>query len=249
MDKIKALVLAAGKGTRLQTEGVDLPKVLRRANGRPLLAWVLRALDFIPVSDSILVVGYQAGQVREAFPDYPWALQAQQLGTGHAVLSAAPLLRDFSGAVLVCCGDMPLISRESYQALADLHRAQGNACTLLSDVSGVERPGYGRVIRDEAGRFQQIVEAKDCSPAQLAVREYNSGVYIFDCPALLAALGQLRPENAQAEYYLTDVPAILLAQGKKVGACARDLGDEIIGVNTAEQLLEVETLLKNRKCQ
>ena len=247
MEQIKAVILAAGKGTRLQTEGVDLPKVLRQANGRPLLGWVLEALDFIPAADRILVVGYQGEKVRAACPDYPWALQAQQLGTGHAVLSAAPMLKDFQGDVLVCCGDMPLISRDSYRALVTLHRQEGNACTLLSDVSGVERPGYGRVVRDEAGRFLRIVEAKDCSPAEAALREYNSGVYVFACQALLGALGALRPENAQAEYYLTDVPGILLAQHKAVGACARDLWDEIIGVNTVEQLQEVETLLKNRK--
>ena len=226
---------------------MDLPKVLRLANERPLLGWVLEALDFIPAEDTVLVVGYQAEMVTAAFPAYPHALQAQQKGTGHAVICAADALEGFEGDVLVCCGDMPLISRESYAALCELHRQQGNACTLLSDVSGVERPGYGRVLRDEKGNFSRIVEARDCTPEEFAVREYNSGVYVFDCKALLSALGELRPENAQAEYYLTDVPAILLARGQAVGACGRDLGDEIIGVNTVEQLQEVENLLKNRK--
>ena len=132
--EIKAIVLAAGKGTRLQTEGITLPKVMRQAAGRPLLAYVLDALSFLPKENIILVVGYHREDVEAAYPDYPAALQAQQLGTGHAVQCAAPRLEGFTGSVLVCCGDMPLMKKETYESLCRTHAADGNVCTILSGV-------------------------------------------------------------------------------------------------------------------
>ena len=131
---VKALVLAAGKGTRLQTEGIDLPKVMRLADGKPLLHYVLSALDFLPPEDVILVVGWKKEAVLEAYPQYPHAVQAEQHGTGHAVQCAAPLLEGFQGHVIICCGDAPLMKKETFQALADAHLREGNACTLLSAV-------------------------------------------------------------------------------------------------------------------
>ena len=240
--EIKAIVLAAGKGTRLQTEGVTLPKVMRRANGRPLLDYVLEALAFLPKEDIILVVGYRKEDVTAAYPDYPAAVQDEQLGTGHAVQCAMPALAGFSGHVLVCCGDMPLMKRETYESLCRTHLEQGNSCTLLSGVSQEALP-YGRVIRDGAGRFLRIVEDKDCTPEEKAVRELNAGVYLFRVPDLAAALQKLRPDNAQGEYYLTDVPAFLLSEGKPVGVCAACTPQEMLGVNTPAQLEEVERVL------
>ncbi len=246
MKDIKAVVLAAGKGTRLQTEGVEIPKVMRLAAGKPLLRYVCDALGFIPAKDIVLVVGFLREQVIEAFPACSFAVQEQQLGTGHAVACAMDTLKDFEGDVLVCCGDMPLLRRETYRSLVELHREEGNVCTLLSGTTDEPLP-YGRVLRGPDGRFAAIVEEKDCTPEQLSIRELNSGVYLFDAAALRETLGKLRTDNAQGEYYLTDVPALLLAEGKKVGVCCRELGSEILGVNTPEQLALVGELLAARE--
>ena len=243
--KLKAVVLAAGKGTRMQTEGVSLPKVMRTALGKPLLHYVLSALDFIAPQDCVLVVGYKKEYVEQAFPDHPFALQSEQLGTGHAVLCAYDVLGDFDGSLLVCCGDMPLIRRETYAELCRLHQQEGNACTILSGESSVALP-YGRILRDAHGAFCGMVEDKDATEAQKRITELNSGVYVFDARALHRVLGSLRQDNAQGEYYLTDAPALMQAQGLKVGVCHRDLGTEIIGVNTPEQLRQVEELLLQR---
>lgn len=243
MNQIKALVLAAGKGTRLRTEGIDLPKVMRLADGKPLLHHVLSALDFLPAQDVILVVGYQKEAILQAYPQYPYAVQEVQKGTGHAVQCAAHLLREFDGHVLICCGDTPLMRRETFQALTDLHLGEGNACTMLSAVLD-KGSNYGRVLREADGSFQRIVEARDCTPEQAAVREVNVGTYLFHVPELLAALGQLTADNAQGELYLTDCPALIKAAGHRVGVCSTCSAQEMLGVNTAEQLQEVEDILR-----
>lgn len=240
---VKALVLCAGKGTRLQTEGIDLPKVMRQADGKPLLHYVLSALDFLPQEDIILVVGYRRDHILAAYGGYPNAVQEPQLGTGHAVQCAAHLLDKTVDHVLVCYGDTPLMAKETYQSLIQLHLASGNDCTLLS--AHLDEGGnYGRVIRDAQGVFQSIVEAKDCTPDQAAVTEVNTGVYLFRTAPLLEALGHLKNDNAQGEYYLTDVPAYLLSQGGKVGVCDRCTPTEMLGVNTVAQLQEVEAVLR-----
>jgi len=245
-DQIKALVLAAGKGTRLHTEGVTLPKVMRQAAGRALLDYVLEALGFLPKEDVILVVGYGKDDVLSAYPDYPYAEQREQRGTGHAVQCAAPLLRGFDGHVLVCCGDTPLMRRETFRALAETHLSQGNACTLLSAV--LEEGGsYGRVLREKDGGFAAIVEAKDCTPEQARVTEVNTGACVFRAHDLLAALDQLRCDNAQGEYYLTDVPALIKKAGGRVGLCDSCSPVEMLGVNTPEQLAQVEALVRGEE--
>ena len=245
MENIKAVVLAAGKGTRLQTEGVDLPKVMREALGKPLLHYVLEGLGFINKEDITIVVGYKKEKVTDYFSGYGFAIQAEQLGTGHAVMSAKEALDGYDGAVLVCCGDMPLITRETYEALVKTHFEEGNVCTMLTGTSAEKLP-YGRVLRDENGAFLRIVEEKDCTPEQKKIDELNSGVYVFDAKKLLPALSQLKNNNSQGEYYLTDVPYVLQAQGDKIGICKRELGYEIIGVNTVEQLEQVEKILLNK---
>jgi UDP-N-acetylglucosamine diphosphorylase/glucosamine-1-phosphate N-acetyltransferase len=240
---IKALVLAAGKGTRLQTEGIDLPKVLREANGRPLLGYVLEALDFLPVRDTILVVGWMKDKVVAAFPQYPYAVQETLNGTGGAVQYAAPLLDDPEGHVLICCGDTPLMTKATFQALIQTHLQEKSACTMLS--ATLEDGGsYGRVIREADGSFRAIVEAKDCTPEEAAVTEVNTGTYVFRVKDLLACLSQLTTDNAQGELYLTDVPAFIKAAGGKVGVCNTCAPEEMLGVNTVEQLRQVEDLLR-----
>lgn len=242
---IKAVILAAGKGTRLQTEGSTLPKVMRLAAGKPLLGHVLTALDFIPAKDCVIVVGYQKESVMEAFPNYIFAEQTQQLGTGHAVMAAFSKLEGYNDSLLVCCGDMPLIKRETYLALIEEHRASDNACTILSGSSDIELP-YGRILRDANGEFCGMVEDKDATDEQKAIKELNSGVYIFDARSLRSVLSELKSDNAQGEYYLTDAPLLLMQHGLRVGVCRRELGYQIIGVNTPEQLKMTEDLiLKN----
>lgn len=244
--EIKAVVLAAGKGTRLKTEGIDKPKVMREALGRPLIAYVLDALDFVKKENTIIVVGYKKEDVLSVYGDYPSAEQKEQLGTGHAVMSAEEALSGFDGAVLVCCGDMPLIKKESYVDLFETFKREKSLCTVLSGL--IDEPGtYGRIIRDENGSFLRITEAKDCTPEELKINEVNSGLYIFDCKAMLSALKSVGNKNAQGEYYLTDVPEIIKNSGGAVSICRRELGDELIGVNTVEQLMQVEEILKNSR--
>ncbi|SHI23633.1 UDP-N-acetylglucosamine pyrophosphorylase [Sporobacter termitidis DSM 10068] len=243
--RLKAVVLAAGKGTRLKTEGRDLPKVMREACARPLLRYVLEAISFIDKADTVIVAGYKKEDVMAAFGDYPFAVQAEQLGTGHAVMSARQLLEGFDGSVLICYGDMPLLTRETYEALVRTHAAEGNDCTILSSSSDEELP-YGRIVRDGSGSFVKIVEDRDCTAAERAIRELNTGLYVFEAAKLLPALSKLQNNNAQGEYYLTDVPAILRGEGARIGICMRALGDEIIGVNTLEQLKQVEDILRQR---
>lgn len=245
-EPLKAIVMAAGKGTRLRTEGVDLPKVLRQAAGKPLLEHVLGQLDFLPAQDVVLVVGYEGDKVVSAFPGYPHAFQSPQLGTGHAVQCAQGALKDFEGDILICSGDMPLMSRRAYRQLWEQHVREGNACTLMAGV--VADPGaYGRVIRDEDGSFSRIVEAKDCTEEEAQVKEINAGVYIFRSRDLWRSLTTLRPDNAQGEYYLTDAPIWLVKQGERVGVCAACTEEELLGVNTVEQLRQVEEILLNRQ--
>lgn len=242
---LKAIVLAAGKGTRLQTEGCDLPKVMREACGQPLLHYVLDAISFIDVKDTIIVVGYKKEDVMDRFIGYTYALQTEQLGTGHAVMSAENALHGFCGSVLICYGDMPLLTRNTYEALVTDHFSRKNDCTILSSKSDEKLP-YGRLVRDVSGDFVKIVEDRDCTEEEKAIEELNTGLYVFEAAKLLPALSKLKNNNTQGEYYLTDVPAILREEGAKIGICMRDLGNEIIGVNTVDQLLQVENLLRER---
>ena len=240
--RLKAVILAAGKGTRLASESSNLPKVMRVVAGQPLIGHVMNALNFIPPADRIIVVGYMKEKVTEAFPECDFAIQEQQLGTGHAVMAAYSVLEDFDGDILICCGDMPLLKRESYSGLVELHRAEGNTCTILSGTTSLNL-AFGRILRDEDGVFCGMVEEKDASEEQKRIIEMNSGVYVFNATALKSVLSDLKTDNSQGEYYLTDAPLLLLKKGAKVGICTRDLGYEIIGVNTPEQLAQAEEFL------
>jgi UDP-N-acetylglucosamine diphosphorylase/glucosamine-1-phosphate N-acetyltransferase len=239
---IRAVVLAAGKGKRLGSEKTGIAKVMRRAAGRPLLAYVLEALDFIEPEKTVIVVGYKREQIIEAFPGYRFAAQEEQLGTGHALACARGEIVSPEADVLVCCGDMPMLRRETYAALAEEHAKKENACTVLTGVYD-EKMAFGRIIRGADGEFERIVEQKDCTPEQDLVREYNSGVYVFKAGPMLDALGKLRNENAQGEYYLTDLPELIKKAGLRVGALAMPLGDQLLGVNNEEDLAKVEALL------
>lgn len=246
-EPLKAVVLAAGKGTRLRTEGIDLPKALRLANGKPLLGHVLEQLaPIVPREDTVLVVGYEGDKVVAAFPGYPKVYQSPQLGTGHAVQCAEGMLKDFCGHILICYGDMPLLPRQAYERLLEQHIREGNACTLMAGVADRPLP-FGRVIRNADGGFEKIVEDRDCTEAEKEIKELNAGVYVFESTQLWRALTTLRPNNAQGEYYLTDAPLFLVSQGEKVGVCAACTAEDMIGVNDIDQLHQVEEILKGRE--
>lgn len=243
---MKAIILAAGKGKRLHSEQFTAPKVLREANGRPLLAYVIDNLSFIPdKKDIIIVAGYRKEMVMEAFSDgYTFAIQEEQLGTGHAVNCAREAIGDYDGPVLVCYGDMPLFKKETYQNLVRIHADEGNDCTILTGVSN-RGLAYGRIIRDEDGNFTGVVEDRDCTPEQKKINELNVGIYVFDSRKLFSCLGELKNSNAQGEYYLTDVPAIMMGKGWQIGTYTTHDDTEILGVNTPEELAACEEILQS----
>jgi UDP-N-acetylglucosamine diphosphorylase/glucosamine-1-phosphate N-acetyltransferase len=240
-----AIVLAAGLGKRMQS---DLPKVLHTARGRPLLRHVLDAVRGAGIGRVVVVIGHQAERVQEAMSDLglEWALQEPQLGTAHAVQQAAPQLAQHEGDVLVLCGDTPLLRASTLQALCEEHRRRGVAATVLT--AEVDDPtGYGRILRDARGDVLRIVEHKDAQAEERAVREINSGLYVFAAPDLFEALRSVDAENAQGEYYLTDTLEILRRAGKRVGAYRCDDAREVLGVNDPQQLAEVEAILAERE--
>lgn len=244
---MKAIIMAAGKGTRLTDSEHPLPKVLREANGRPLLAYVLDSIDFLQNTDITVVIGYMAEAVREAFPGLLFALQGSEgYGTGYAVMCGIKEsgLENYDGEIAVLSGDVPLIKKETIKSMLGLHRAEGNVCTLLSCRSKKPLP-FGRIIRNN-GRVTAIREHRDCTKEERKIDELNVGMYIFDAAKLCRALAKLNSDNAAQEYYLTDVPKIMLAENEKVNAYVSDDEDEVWGVNAPEDLHEVEKLLKLR---
>lgn len=241
---MKAIILAGGKGTRLIDPANPAPKVLREANGKPLIQYVLNALDHIEKQDITIIVGFMREMVMERYPEYPFTVQEQQLGTGHAVMCAieASDLESYDGDVAILCGDAPMINKNTILELERVHRESGNTCTILSCLS-YEDDAYGRIIRKD-GKVAGIVEAKDCTPEERAVPEKNTGLYIFDCKSLCETIKMVGNNNKQGEYYLTDVPKLLIEQGKKVDAYITDDKTQLMGVNTVEDLAVVENILK-----
>lgn len=242
---LAVIIMAAGKGTRMKSE---LPKVLHQANGRPLVEYVLdTALELQPAT-TILVVGHQAEKVIAATSRFPVSIARQepQLGTGHAIMQTEPLLQGFSGEVLILSGDAPLVAPATLQRMLDLHRQSHAAATVLT-ANLTDPTGYGRIIRNrEDNTVLKIVEQKDASDAEKSVTEINSGVYVFDAATLFPALTAINTSNAQHEYYLTDVFGICFAAGKRVSAFRTEEADEVLGINTPEQLLEAEVVLRQR---
>ena len=240
-----AIILAAGKGTRMKSE---LPKVMHLACGCPMVEHVLDAARSAGVKRLVVVVGYQADLVRNGLArqrDVEFALQSEQKGTGHAVQVCAEQLANHDGPVLVLAGDTPLLRGESLAELLAELRDQRAACVIGTAITE-NNFGLGRIVRSPSGDFLRIVEQKDATPEEAAIREINTGCYAFDSRLLLLALTQIRPNNSQGEYYLTDVPAILKAEGHHVIAAPKLTIEEALGVNTPEQLAEVETALRKR---
>jgi len=237
-----AVVLAAGLGKRMNS---DLPKVLHPALGKPLLLHVLGQLDPLKPRLTVVVVGHRAPLVREALRgrDVSFAEQTPQLGTGHAVQMAWPAIEKGPETLLVLAGDMPLIRTATLSRLLERHEREGNGVTFLSGV--LEDPsGYGRVIRDGRDEFVKIVEERDSTPGERAVAEVNSGIYCFSREPLREALGFLRADNRQQEYYLTDTLSFIKAQGGRIGVERASDSRELFGVNNPEQLEMVEEALR-----
>jgi UDP-N-acetylglucosamine pyrophosphorylase len=242
---LAVIIMAAGKGTRMKS---DLPKVLHQANDRPLIDYVIDTALALDPWKTILVVGHLAELVRKATGRYPvtTVLQEPQLGTGHAVMQAEEVMRDFHGDVLILSGDAPLVRLETLRELIALHRTEQAAATVLT-AELADPAGYGRIIRrKDNGNVLRIVEQKDGTEEELLVREINSGVYVFDARMLFQSLALVNTNNAQNEYYLTDVFGICFRNGKKVCAFKTGSPDEILGINTPEQLREVEKELLRR---
>ena len=244
LPPLAVVVLAAGKGTRMQS---PLAKVLHPLAGRPLLAHVLTAVQPLAPRYLLAVVGHQADAVRRVCERFGacCVVQAPQLGTGHAVAQAATVLPDFDGDVLVLCGDAPLLRTATLRRLLDVHRRRQAALTMLT--TQVDDPtGYGRILRNGQGHVVGIVEERDATPAQKAVREINSGVYCLQARHLFAALPRVGRRNAQGEHYLTDVVGLAAADGLSIAHLTTQ-PEEILGVNTPADLAHLETLLRNRR--
>lgn len=237
-----AVVLAAGKGTRMESE---LPKVLFPACGRPLVQYVLDALRDAGVGRLLVVVGYREELVRESLADQgvEFVTQTVQLGTGHAVQACREQLSGHDGPVLVLAGDSPLVQSMSLRELLAIYEQRRPAC-LLGTLHKSEPRGLGRIVRDSAGEFVGIVEEKDATDEQRRITEVNMSTYVFHGPDLLGALGELRDTNSQQELYLTDCPAILRGQGKLVLAEPLLRPCESLSVNNRDELRIVEAELR-----
>lgn len=242
MGKRIAVVLAAGKGTRMQSE---MPKVLFPVLGRPMIEYVLDALREVGVEKIICVVGYRAEDVKAALSQYSdlvFVEQTEQLGTGHAVQMCLEELKETQGSVVILAGDSPLVQSSSLNELFDAFESQGHAC-LLGTLKRDDPTGLGRIVRDSEGVFERIVEQKDATPEQCQITEVNMSTYVFDAPRLVEALSRLTNDNAQGEYYLTDCPQILKGMGDKVDALPVLKACEAHSINSREQLAEVERVM------
>ena len=244
MSELVTIILAAGKGTRMKSSH---PKVLHQVCGKAMVRHVLDAAEAAGSKRNIIVVGFGADEVRAELGNAAEVVvQAEQLGTGHAVLQAEPLLRDARGTVMVLCGDTPLLTGALVKRLYEEHEKAGAKATVLTAVMP-DATGYGRVIRTAAGDVEKIVEHKDATEEERAVQEVNSGIYCFEKEALFSALKNVGCDNAQGEYYLPDVLSILRERGEKIWAVAADDYEETLGVNSRLHLAQAEKILRRRK--
>lgn len=238
-----AIILAAGKGTRMKSK---LYKVLHQVCGKTMVEHVLGQLEAAKIDKIVTVVGYGAESVKNTIGDRSsFALQKQQLGTGHAVMQTEKLLGDLEGETLVVSGDTPLFRAETFNKLMEYHRQHHAAVTILTS-KAPDPTGYGRIIRNDVGVVERIVEEKDANAQEKEIREINTGVYCFDNQKLFAALHQINNDNAQGEYYLTDVIAILKQAGEVVAAYQMEDFDESMGVNNRVALAKANEIMRRR---
>ncbi|MCI0623762.1 MAG: bifunctional UDP-N-acetylglucosamine diphosphorylase/glucosamine-1-phosphate N-acetyltransferase GlmU [Acidobacteria bacterium] len=247
MRNLTLLILAAGKGTRLKS---NLPKVLHRLAGKPLIEYVVEAARPLGPSATCVVVGYEAGQVQRALSHLPlqFAVQEPQLGTGHAVQIASSFWQPNRGNLLVLSGDVPLISTETLQQMLCEHTQSAASATLLS--TKLDNPArYGRVVRGPRGDVERIVEHKDATAEELRLDEINTGIYCFAVSDLAQVVGQLSAENSQREYYLTDCIGLLKKQNKRVSAVICKDPVEVGGMNSRVELAELERIVRQKKLE
>jgi bifunctional UDP-N-acetylglucosamine pyrophosphorylase / glucosamine-1-phosphate N-acetyltransferase len=248
---LDVLILAAGLGTRMRS---NLAKVLHKLDGRPLINHVCRTATALAPRKVYAVIGHQGEDVKSAVleeldsehAEFVW--QKEQLGTGHAVNAAREFLENEDSTLLVLSGDVPMIRAETLAALVQQHRShrgRGAACTILT-VKLDDPTGYGRIVRDDHGLFDRIVEQKDATDDERKVKEINSGIYCFDTRKLFTALSSVKNENSQGEYYLTDVPALLRNEGEDVAIYHHTDSHEIEGINNRVQLADMERILNRR---
>jgi len=245
MKNLSVIILAAGKGTRMKS---DLPKVLHPLAGKPLVQHVIDMVRTLSPAEIVLVVGHRAELVRETIGDgVRYALQAAQLGTGHAVMQAKDALKDHRGDVLILYGDMPLLSPETLAKLVAAQSANPHPLTMLTVTADNPR-GFGRIVRDNAGNVIAIVEEADCTPEQLAINELNTGVYCMRADWLWDTLPKITL-SPKGEYYLTDLVVLAVADGHAVRALTTDNLSETMGINTPSHLAEAEQQLKMKSAK
>lgn len=244
MKPLAAVILAAGKGTRM---GSKTAKALQPVGGRPMVCYALQLAQALGATPVVVVVGYQAERLKRTLPSEGWVAveQTEQWGTGHAVRQTGELLKDFPGDVLVLYGDTPLLRVDTLQALVETHRRSGAVATLLTAMK--EQPGrLGRIVRDEAGSVRRIVEALDATETEREIREINTGTYCFQASFLYAALQHLRPNNVKGEYYLTDVIGEACAAGLRVQAMPTQDWQEALGVDSKVDLAMAEAIMRQQ---
>ena len=238
-----SVILAAGMGTRMKSK---MPKVLHKVCGKPLSKWVIDASEAAGADKVCAVVGHKAETVKEVLGDVcEFALQAEQKGTGHAVMQAIDVIKNSKGEVVILNGDTPLITAETINKAIEYHKNNGNQATVITAILD-DATGYGRIVRDNDGSVLKFFAQKDASKEEKKINEVNSGMYVFDAQSLVYALDKITPNNAQGEYYLTDTLEILLSAGKKIGGYAISDNDEIRGINDRVQLNEAEKIMQKR---
>ncbi len=243
MKHLMAVILAAGEGKRMKSKN---SKVIHKIGGKALVEWVTSSVEAAGIEESILVVGHKAEQVKEYMGDkYKYVLQEEQLGTGHAVMQAEKYMAGKEGYVVVLCGDTPLITTETIANTIKFHKENNFSATVIT--AELDNPGgYGRIVRDACGNVLKIVEHRDATDEEKAIKEVNSGMYCFTIQDLTCALKELNNNNSQGEYYLTDTIEILINKGLKVGAKKVADSDEILGINDRVQLAEAAQIIKKR---
>lgn len=246
---IKAFILAAGKGTRMKS--VSTPKVLHEIMGKTLLGYVLDNVKNF-VSEEFVIVGHHAQDVenfvKNNYDNAKTVLQSPQLGTGHAVSMVCPELENYDGLVLILCGDTPLVKEETLKEFVEFHKSQNSDLTVMSTI--FDNPAnYGRIIRESDNSLKCIVEEKDATPEQKAVKEVNAGIYCLNWGKIKSAFGQLKSNNAQGEYYLTDIVSWGKAQNLNVNAYILQNSDEIYGINSRLNLAEAAKMMNRRNLE
>ena len=241
--KLKTLILAAGKGTRMKSE---LPKVIHEVNGIPMISKIIKALEVLKPEENILILGHKKEEVLKVVgEDADYVVQTEQLGTGHAVLQAKDKLKDYDGDVMVLCGDTPLLREETLEELYKFHRDTDSVTTILTSI--YDNPfGYGRIVK-ENGLVKAIVEEKEADAEIKKIKEVNAGVYCFRGRELFDALSKITNNNEKGEYYLTDVIGIQVGEGKKVQSFVLNDNIEILGVNSKVELAQASKVLRDRK--